>query len=647
MHFRFKSIPIGTFVCLCLCFASVVHAQRRRAQEAFKTNTEPSIHAEISADELFIGESIDLQVEIRNAEKPTTPDLTALRDQFDVESTGETRTQSSTVIINGRVKSNVSGHVYTFKLKPKISGKLTIPPVTTTIDGKSLATSSIPISVLDAEEQDTVLVKIVSSPSEVFPTQLFTVSVQVFLKPISGREVDPLQPLRQRPPQLQVDLDNTRDGLKSDDKSEWLGSLLSNNGIGFALNEFNTRSGSLFDSPKRAVFDLRKGRETQRDLRGNDVEYFAFELQRKFKAEKTGTYSFGPAFVKGTFVTGQNGSDYVGKKIVAIAPSIDVLVKDVPSPRPVDYTGGIGTYSIRANASPLKLRVGDPLTITLDIERGKDSGSLELLSAPDLGAVNDLTQAFDIIDSKPTGRIEGNTKKFAYAIRPKRPGVGVPAISLSTFDPITQNFVHTKTEPIELDVAEATQMSNAELVGASTKSNSNEIKMNSQGIFQNISDPALLRDERLGFVQCIRVVAGFWFAMGMAIVGVALYRRNSSDTVRQRRQRASRSAHSKLNAAKVRSANSADALRAIRSSIVDLVADTGNRLSDGMTSADVMHALEFAKVPTDDVNSVRKLLDLIEAAEYGAGDKIDSTSLIKDASKLIDRIAPFLERSYR
>ena len=60
---------------------------------------EPEIAVEASASEIFIGESVDYVVEIRNVKNPAAPDLSALRQDFDVVSAGdESHNQSSTFI---------------------------------------------------------------------------------------------------------------------------------------------------------------------------------------------------------------------------------------------------------------------------------------------------------------------------------------------------------------------------------------------------------------------------------------------------------------------------------------------------------------------------------------------------------------------
>jgi hypothetical protein len=302
---------------------------------------------------------------------------------------------------------------------------------------------------------------------------------------------------------------------------------------------------------------------------------------------------------------------------------------------------------VAASASPVTLRVGDPLTLTLEFARGHQSGSLELISAPDLTVIPEIADGFEIIDRNPTGRVEGNVKRFAYALRPKRPGVSIPGLTLTTFDPSEEQFASVSTEPIALNVSEASKISVGDLVGSKSMTGSNEIRTSTQGIFQNITDPAQLYDERVNLSGWITTVAGVWCIAGGLIAAVTLHRRRSGDTISVRRQQARRTAQLRVaNAAQLQSQGKPrEALREVRSAIVGLIADTGNRVAEGLTAADVGAALASALVSEADRMETLKLLESIEDAEYGAGESVDASGVVSQAASLITRISPLLERS--
>ena len=602
----------------------------------------------IEEEDIFVGESLTYQVNIQNADSPSTPNIAGLNEQFAVEFLGDqSRNQSSTMIINGRIsQTNTLSHVYQYRLTPKLAGTLTIPEVTATVDGKKLTSNSLSVRVLDIPKQDTVVAEIVPSPRKVYPTQSFSVRLRIMVQPIADTREDPLKPLRRSPPRLQINWLKTLEGLETNEVSDWLQPLLSTNNVGFTINEVNADS---FLRTRLAVFDLSKGREKRNGLAGIPIDYFVYELDRKFVAEKPGTYTFGPASVKGTFATGFSGREYNATRIVTIASAINMEVLEVPSPRPNNFIGGIGNYAVSVVATPTKLRVGDPMTLTLQITQREGSGSLKLISAPDLTAMPEIADQFDIVDKNPVGRQENSSKKFAFALRPKRAGVSIPALSLSTFDPTSEGFSNIRTDPIAIEVMEASTIGGGDLIGAiGSAKPGTDIKTRADGIFHNVTDVSQLRDERMDLMDGLKWVAALWMGTGIAITTLFVFRRQSADVPRQRRVSARRTAQSRLTAAKslLKQGKQRESLREVRAAILGLVADTGNRIADGLTTADVNDAIQAAAVPSEDQQKLKRLLERIESAEYGATDATDSTQLVKDASELVDRVSPFLVRRF-
>jgi BatD DUF11 like domain len=637
-----RQIPCVTFGLTVAALSLVLVAPARAADD-------PEIAVEASASEIYIGESIDYVVEIRNVKNPAAPDLAALRQDFNVISNGdESHNQSSIFSINGRVTQQTSfGHAYRFRLTPKRTGKLVIPAPSVTIDGKTISGHAVSLDVIAPEAQDLVVAEIKTDRQKVYPTQPFEVTLRVLVRPLpDGSDHDPVAPLRRSPPHLEVNWVDLPAGLTGDDKNRWLEKLLTDDGSGFTLNEVTTRSGSFFEGPRLAVFNLYQGRESRKGLDGQPVNYFVYELKRKLTAEKAGTYTLGPALVKGQFVDGKDGSRYTGRRLVAVAPMVPMESREVPSPRPATFCGGIGSYRLAASASPASLRVGDPLTLTLAVERGQGSGSLDLISAPDLAAIPQLAADFEILDKSPTGRKEREMKRFEYGLRPKRAGVGIPPLVVTIFNPDTEKFSEITTEPIALDVSAGSRLGAAELVGSVSGSATPEIKSREQGIYQNITDPSDLHDERVNVIALGEITAGLWFGVACLIVGVSAHRRKSGDAVWQRRRRARRAAQRKLADAResLAAGRSADALRTIRSAVVGLIADLRNIVGEGLTASEADAVLARTAVPAADRAEVLRLLEAIESAEYGSGVASEAPAMIETAAAVIPRLSRALER---
>jgi hypothetical protein len=609
----------------------------------------PEIAVEASATEIFIGESVDYLVEIRNVKNPPRPDLSAFRQDFEVTPAGdESRNQSSTFIFNGRVtQQNNFGHVFRFRLTPKRTGKLTIPAPTATVDGKSLAGDTLSLKVTAPDAQDLVVPEIKTDRARVYPTQPFEVTLRVLVRPLpQDQDEDPLRPLRRHPPHIDTNWVELPAGLRGVDNARWLEKLLSDDGSGFTLNTVSTRSASFFEGPRLAVFNLYHGRETRKSIDGGPINYFVYELKRRFTAEKAGSYTLGPAVVKGSFVDGMEGSSFTARRLVAVASATTVEVRDVPVPRPATFCGGIGNYGLAASANPTSLRVGDPLTLRLDIERREGSGSLDLISAPDLTANSQLAADFEVLDKNPTGRKEGEVKRFEYALRPKRAGVGVPALAVTVFNPDTDKFSEVATQAIALSVSAASRLGAGDLVGPLPSSGTQEIKSQAQGIFQNVTDPSVLSDQRVNIVGLAEATAGLWLVTGCLIAIVSTHRRRSGDLVWQRKRRARGTAQRKLAEARkaLGEGQPMDALRATRSAVVGLIADTRNIVAEGLTAAEADASLAQTAVPAAQRAQVRQLLEAIESAEYGSGIASQPASIIETAEALIPGLARHLER---
>jgi hypothetical protein len=610
---------------------------------------EPEIAVEASASEIFVGESVDYVVELRNVKNPAPPDLKALRQDFDVVAAGdESHNQSSTFIYNGRVTQQTSfGHSYRFRLTPKRAGKMVIPAPSATIDGKTVTGRDLTLNVIAPEAQDVVIPEISTDRTRVYPTQSFEVTLRVYVQPLpDDPERDPVYPLRRRPPHLDINWVDLPPGLAGDEKVRWLEKLLAQNGSGFTLNDITTRGGSFFEGPRPAVFSLYRGRESRKGRDGRSINYFVYELKRRITAEKVGTYSFGPPVVKGTFVEELQGTSYTVRRVVATAPTISVEVREVPEPRPATFCGGIGEYRVASSANPTTLRVGDPLTFTLDVERGKGSGSLDLIKAPDLAANPQIAADFEVLDKSPTGRKEGDAKRFEYALRPKRAGVGIPAVVVSVFNSDTEQFSETATKPISLNVTAGSRVVAGEIVGATANTLTQGIKSREQGIFQNVTDPRELRDDRVSIVALAETTAGVWCGVGCLIALVSAHRRKSGDVFWQRKRHARRAAMSKLAEARksLASGRSMDALRGIRSALVGLIADMRNIVAEGLTASEADAILAQTHLPAAERSEVLRLLEAIESAEYGSGLEIDAAEILESAQKLAPRVARNLER---
>ena len=150
----------------------------------------------------------------------------------------------------------------------------------------------------------------------------------------------------------------------------------------------------------------------------------------------------------------------------------------------------------------------------------------------------------------------------------------------------------------------------------------------------------------MNVVALAEATAGLWCGVACLIAVVSAHRRKSGDVVWQRKRHAQ--AHGRTQAGRGRevlaAGRSMDALRAIRSALVGLIADMRNIVAEGLTASEVDATLARTAVPAADRAEVLRLLEAIESAEYGSGMASEAPAMIETAEGLIPSLARHLER---
>jgi hypothetical protein len=275
------------------------------------------------------------------------------------------------------------------------------------------------------------------------------------------------------------------------------------------------------------------------------------------------------------------------------------------------------------------------LTLVLEVLPGPGSGSLDLVGAPPLGKREEIARDFTIIDDKPVGEVKDGIKRFTYGLRPKKPGVGIPAITMAYFDPVAERFKQTSSDPVELDVAAAPTVAGTNLVtGNRPVGKKGEIRTVAGGLHQNISDLSELGDERTD----ARFFLAFPFALlvvySLLNVFVNRYRQRSQDVAWQRRQNALKVAREAMVRAKD---DLGQAPSLMRAALLGFVADLANLPSAGLTPRDADQALGDLGASEGTRKELHSILESLEAMAYGGASAADIDALCRKGDALIVR----------
>ena len=129
-----------------------------------------------------------------------------------------------------------------------------------------------------------------------------------------------------------------------------------------------------------------------------------------------------------------------------------VQVRSLPSGQPADFSGGVGSFDIRASLDKKQVPANEGVTLTLEIS-GK--GNLKVLDPPPVDFAPDL----EVYDPKISNDIRVSaggargSKTIEYLIIPRHAGdYRIPPIRLSYFDLASGSYRREETRPLTLQV---------------------------------------------------------------------------------------------------------------------------------------------------------------------------------------------------
>ena len=181
----------------------------------------------------------------------------------------------------------------------------------------------------------------------------------------------------------------------------------------------------------------------------NGVTYEVLEFKTSIFGTKAGEYRLGPAKIKCNVVIKKagphrsfGGDDFYGDDsffqdfftrnerypLELKSKDAQLIISPLPDDgRPKDFSGAVGDYQFIFQASPTKLKTGDPITLKMAIN---GRGNFNTVLAPKL----ESTDGFKVYE--PQAKTEDTRKTFTQVMIPETEQVTqIPKVSFSYFDP--------------------------------------------------------------------------------------------------------------------------------------------------------------------------------------------------------------------
>ncbi len=162
-----------------------------------------------------------------------------------------------------------------------------------------------------------------------------------------------------------------------------------------------------------------------------------------------------------------------------------------PQGRPADFMGAVGDYQFVFNASPTKVKVGDPVTVRMDIN---GTGNFNTVLMPKF----DSTSGFKTYE--PQIKTEGSRKSFTQMMIPETDTVTqIPKATFSYFDPNARDFKTITQGPLSIQVEKGGEEAPSQVIGP----------------IPGVQAPVPAKDDDLGRdIIYIKESPGIWFKKG-------------------------------------------------------------------------------------------------------------------------------------
>ena len=318
--------------------------------------------------------------------------------------------------------------------------------------------------------------------------------------------------------------------------------------------------------------------------------------------------------------SGRGGQKY---PVERSTDSIKLKIKSLPeSDKPEDFAGTVGRFTMGVLAKPTKVKVGDPITLSINI-RGE--GNIQTIGEPVLASGDE--KDFKIYpaetDTTITDRGDGvrGEKLFSKVVEPQHEDIDmIPAISFSYFDPELEKYMTITHDPIPIMVEHSEVEIPIRLSLEDAEKVKGQVKILTKDILPIMSDLYSFKNQ--GFAIYNRpLFLAFIFLTPIFVVIACVYMQRhrellQTDVGYARKRRALSRAKKQLSNARrlVQLDNPSEFYSTLAKTVMEHIADKLNLAPASITSDNISGILENRGVSHD---VIKELKECLESCDYG------------------------------
>ncbi|MDE6301315.1 MAG: BatD family protein [Muribaculaceae bacterium] len=292
-------------------------------------------------------------------------------------------------------------------------------------------------------------------------------------------------------------------------------------------------------------------------------------------------------------------------------------VKALPEPRPADFCGAVGSFSLESSLSPEILRTNESATYSLIF---KGSGNVKYLTVPtvEFPVTFDKYSAKTDVNARVSGQTYAGTYRVDYPLVPQEMGnYAIPAQTFSYFNLQTGHYETLSTETFDVKVERGSTVS---------------VASEQKAIDAEMNDIVHIHSLPSTIARTPDTIFGRWWywslwglvfiSLVIAVIAYRRYIRLSSDVTGRKEAKAGRVAEKRLKsaAACMKNHDSQKFYTELASALKGYISDKLAMPQSQLISAAISEKLARAGVGEQTITSVLDVLDQCEMARFTPSD---------------------------
>lgn len=550
----------------------------------------------------------------------TPPSLAA----FDILNGPSSYTSSNYQMINGKT-SHSESKTFTYILSAHKSGRITIGPASISVNGRTIHSNPISINVKGNSSQGGSASR--QNSSHANTQQQEGSGVQQSGSPVTQRD-------------LFIDVTPSRTRVKEQEAVLLTYRIHSRVGVGLS----NT---SLMQKPDFKGLISQElpipGNQIQTSLehRGGTTYRTGTILQYVVFPQKSGNIVI-PSITFNCAVIQQdntmdladlffNGGGTMSVQVKRTVPQITLHVDPLPSPRPTNFSGAVGKFSLNGKVLNPTVKTNDVATYRITLS---GLGNLKLITAP----IVDFPKDFDTYDAKTNDNTKVSANglhgelTFDYTFVPRNVGdYTIPAVNFVYFDTSTNSYQTIHTQPIHLHVAKG-ERSNADIDKQLAL-----LKSDIRPLHEEDSE-SIFAWGKMGFWLLIAL----WIA---SFIGVWYFTNawntDRADIIGRRQRNAGKQTIKRLRTAQsiLTGKSQGDFHAAIMNALNGFIADTFNIGQSDINTESIQALLTQRGTDAILIDRLLKLIENCQYAQYAPGSSQDKQATYDEAVDVINSLS--------